>query len=118
MLNPSKHDRVCYEITGPERFTWPQIAQLAAKVWETEIEYFPITTEKMYELYERAGVPFKGNPESPLMHQAMGAEELTLQMEGYEQGYLDILSGHFKLITGREPQTLESVWREMKAQQA
>ena len=115
MQNTEKHDRVCYEITGPERFTWPQIVELAAKVWKTDLEYVPVTTEKMFELFERAGVPLKGNPDSPIMHQAMGGEELALQADGYEMGFLDIVSAHVKWITGNKPQPLESVWREMLA---
>jgi hypothetical protein len=45
------------------------------------------------------------------MYEAMGAEELTLQGDGYELGYLDMLSGHVELITGRKADSLETVWR-------
>ena len=111
MQAPEKHDRVVYEITGPERFTWPEIAQLASKVWNKTIEYVPVSTQRMFELFERAGAPFKGNPDSPIMYEAMGAEELTLQGDGYELGYLDVLSSHVELITGSKAEPLESVWR-------
>ena len=115
MQNTEKHDRICYEITGPERFTWPQIVRLAAKVWDVPLEYVPITTKKMFELFERAGIPLKGNPNSAIMHEAMGGEELVLQAEGYEMGFLDIVSAHVEWITGVKPQSLESVWRTMLA---
>jgi NAD(P)H dehydrogenase (quinone) len=114
MLSPEKHDRVVYEITGPERFTWPEIIDLASKVWETDLEYVSISTEEMLNIMEKVGIPFKGNPESDIMAQAMGAEELAYQADGYEMGFLDIVSAHVQWITGNKPQTLESVWREMK----
>jgi NAD(P)H dehydrogenase (quinone) len=114
LLAPHKHDRVIYEITGPERFTWPQIVELASKVWDTKLEYIPISTEEMLAIFEKVGVPFKGNPDSDLMHQAMGAEELAYQADGYEMGFLDIVSAHVQWITGNTPKSLETVWREMK----
>jgi len=61
MLNPEKHDRVCYEITGPELITFPKLAKLAAELWETPIEFSPITDEEMYALYDIIGVPREGN---------------------------------------------------------
>jgi NAD(P)H dehydrogenase (quinone) len=115
MLAPEKHDRVVYEITGPERFTWPEIIDVASKVWETDLKYIAISTEEMLDIMNKVGIPFKGNPDSEIMAQAMGAEELALQADGYEMGFLDIVSAHVQWITGSKPQSLESVWREMKA---
>jgi len=114
MLNPEKHDRVVYEITGPERFTWPEVIDLASEVWETDLAYVSISTAKMLESMQKAGIPLKGDPDSPLMYQAMGAEELAYQGDGYELGFLDVVSSHVKLITGEHAQNLESVWREKK----
>jgi NAD(P)H dehydrogenase (quinone) len=117
MLATDKHDRVTYEITGPERFTWPEIIDLASKVWETDINYVSVSTPEMFELMEKAGIPFHGNPDSDKMHEAMGAEELTLQADGYELGFLDVQSAAVKWITGFPAQSLESVWRELKGQE-
>lgn len=112
MLNPEKHDRVVYEITGPERFTWPEVIDLASKVWETDLAYVQISTAKMLKSMQKAGIPLKGDPDSPIMYQAMGAEELAYQGDGYELGFLDVVSSHVKLITGEYAQNLESFWRE------
>lgn len=115
MLSPEKHDRVVYEITGPERFTWPKLVELAAKVWETDLEYISISTEKMLDIMVRAGMPLKGDADSNILTHAMGAEELAYQADGYEMGFLDVVSAHVQWITGHKAQTVESVWREMKA---
>jgi NAD(P)H dehydrogenase (quinone) len=115
MLSPEKHQRVTYEITGPERLTWPEIIELGSKVWETNIEYVSISTQKMLEIMAKVGIPFKGNPDSEIMAQSMGAEELALQADGWEMGFLDILSAHVEIITGNKPQSLESFLRQMKA---
>jgi len=42
----------------------------------------------------------------------LGAEELAYQGDGYELGFLDVVSSHVKLITGEYAQNLESFWRE------
>ena len=114
MLSTEKHDRVVYEITGPERFTWPEVIDLASRVWETDLAYISISTTKMLESMQKAGIPLKGDPDSEVMYQAMGAEELAYQGDGYEMGFLDIVSSHVKWITGEHAQDLESVWRARK----
>lgn len=113
MLSPQKHDRVVYEITGPERMTFPALAKMAEQLWHKPIEYVPVTDQQMYDFFDRIGVQRAGDPSAKKDAQIFGSDELVPQFHAYEKGMLDVCSGHVKYITGNEPVALEVVLREM-----
>jgi NAD(P)H dehydrogenase (quinone) len=115
MTNPEKHHRVVYEVTGPERFTYPEFIALAGKIWNMDFEYIAISDEEMANLYAKVGVSLEPDPSSSFIPKTFGAKELTAQARAYEMGFLDIVSAHVEIITGEKPRTLESVMRELKA---
>jgi NAD(P)H dehydrogenase (quinone) len=118
MLNPERHDRVVYEITGSERYTFPEVAALASKLWNTPIEYVAVSDDEMYSIFEQLGVPKDGDPSQTFMPLIFGADELVQQFHAYEMGLLDITSAHVEFITGQKPRLLESVLQEMIAENA
>jgi NAD(P)H dehydrogenase (quinone) len=116
MLEPQKHHRVIYEITGPERLTFPQIAEISASVWGVPIQYMPVTDATMLEIFEKIGVTRNGDPTNPSIAHKFGWEELIPQCQAYESGLYDTLSGHVKYITGKEPETLEATLKRLIAE--
>jgi NAD(P)H dehydrogenase (quinone) len=111
MLAPEKHDRVVYEITGTDRFTFPELAKLGSKIFETDIEYIPISPEEMYSRYEKKGWLRHANAELPAPL-CFGSDELVHQWIAVEAGFQDLVSAHVEIITGRQPLGVES---ELKA---
>lgn len=77
MLSPEKHDRVCYEMTGSERFTFPQIASLASRLYGKPIEYRAVSPDEMWAMFDSLGVPRKGIPEAELVPVRFGSDELV-----------------------------------------
>jgi NAD(P)H dehydrogenase (quinone) len=114
MKNPEKHDRVVYEITGPEQFTFPELASLASKVFGTKIEYINISADDMQERYDQIGWPRDPDMSLP-QPTCFGSTELVTQFVADEAGFLDVVSGHVKLITGKAPQKFENFLREYAA---
>lgn len=124
MLAPEQHDRVVYEITGNERWTFPKVAELAEKLWKKPITYIPVSDEEKYKIYEQRNVPFEGIPTSKNLAIALGADELVKQFRAYEMGLLDVVSAHVEFITGKKPikfaSTLQDMidqWNTLKNQQ-
>lgn len=115
MLEPSKHSRVIYEITGPERLTFPQISSIASKVWGEHFEYMPVTDDTMQTIFEKIGVTADGDMSSQSLAHKFGWEELIPQCQAYESGLFDLVSGHVKFITGREPESLEATLKRLVA---
>jgi hypothetical protein len=52
-------------------------------------------------------------PDSPIIPVLNGSDEIVNQWVANDEGYLDILSHHAEFLTGRKPQSLESVLQEM-----
>ena len=115
MLAPAKHARVVYEITGPERFTLPKMAELARRLWNTNIEYIPMSNEDMYEAYFAMGAKREPDMSSNFPPVLFGADELVQQFVAFEEGYCDVVSASVELITGSKPASLESVVSSLMA---
>jgi NAD(P)H dehydrogenase (quinone) len=115
MLAPEKHDRVVYEITGPERLTNREITQIAARLFGKPIEYMPVSPGQMHEIFALMGAQRRPNPASDIPPVCFGSDELVNQWIAFDEGYCDILSYHVELITGRKPRSLASVLEELIA---
>ncbi len=111
LLDTARHDRVVYEITGPELLTFPQICRIGEEVFGKPIEYVPLTVEEQYADFKKMGfglAPDLSKP-VPLVY---GAEETIQQWIAHEQGRLEILSGHVEFITGRKPIDLRTYLKQ------
>lgn len=113
MCAPEKHDRVTYEISGPERLTFREISALAGDAFKRTIEYKHITADEMFARFERAGIPSEGDPSASDIGHLYGSNELVNQFVAYEQGYTDVLTAQVELITGRPPKTMADTIRKM-----
>lgn len=102
LLDTARHDRVVYEITGPELLTFPQICRIGEEVFGKPIEYVPLTVEEQYADFKKMGFSL-GTDLSKPVPLVYGAEETVQQWIAHEQGLLEILSGHVEFITGRKP---------------
>lgn len=115
MLNPEPHERVIYEITGSERFTFPELAELASKLWNTPIDYVAVSDDEMHGIYEKLGIPKQGDPSQTFMPLIFGSDELVKQFRAYDMNLLDICSAHVEIITGKKPKLLEAVLKDLIA---
>ncbi len=111
LLDTARHDRVVYEITGPELLTFPQICRIGEEVFGSMIEYIPLTTEEQYADFEKMGFSF-GTDLSKPVPLVFGADETVKQWIAHEQGFLDILSGHVEFLTGRPPMDLRTYLKQ------
>ncbi len=109
LLAPQEHDRVVYEITGPERLRLRDMAALGTELFGRTIDYVPITAEAMYAAFDALGVPRQGIPEASFVPVRFGADELVRNGVAIEAGYQDMLSHHVQYLTGRAPRSLRDV---------
>lgn len=98
LLNPGRHDRAIYEITGPELLTFQQICQIGEEVFGKSIDYSTLTVEEQYADFERLGFSFGTDLAKPVPW-VFGADETVKQWIAHEEGFLDILSGHVEFLT-------------------
>lgn len=100
LLAPQDHDRVVYEITGPEWLRLRDMAALGAELFGRPIDYVPITAEAIYAVFDALGVPRQGVPEASFVLVRFGADELVRNGVAIEAGNQDMLSHHVQYLTG------------------
>lgn len=114
--DPAPHHTAVYEISGREMFSFREMCALVSDVWNTPIEFIPMSFEERLAMFDAAGVPrtySEGMDPHPVFHY-WASDEMLSADRGYNGGFHEIVSGHVKLISGREPLLLRDILNEYK----
>ncbi len=114
LLEPEKHARVCYEITGPDLLSFRDIADMFSRLYNVPIGYKVITVDEMYAAFDSWGIPRAFNEESTHAAIAYGSDEIVSAYVAFDQGYHAILSHHVEFITGQKPASLRAIMEQAK----
>lgn len=114
LLEPDKHSRVNYEITGPELLSFRDIADMFSRLYRVPIGYKVITPKQMFEAFDAWGIPRGYDEDSTHPAASYGSEEIVSAYEAFDQGYHAILSHHVEYITGRKPIALGEIIAKAK----
>lgn len=100
VLTEMGHEGQAYDLTGPAALTYAQVAEILTRALQRTIRYVPITHEQQKQGALAAGIP-EGY-----------AEALVDLNRYYEKGGMSRVSPTVRLVTGREPITLEEFARD------
>jgi NAD(P)H dehydrogenase (quinone) len=112
VLTSSGHEGAAYEITGPELYTFADVAALASELGGKPVEYIAVTLEEKLAFFDAAGVPRE-------YLEGMANDDGTgvwgsLEMLSYERAirghYFSVCSHHVELLTGRPARSLREVF--------
>jgi uncharacterized protein YbjT (DUF2867 family) len=95
------HEGKTYNITTPDSASMRELAQIATKVTGNEYRYEPISDGEWIERWRA-----QGRPEWAL-------EAGLTSYEALRAGELDVVSGDYKKVTGREAATIAEVIAEL-----
>jgi NAD(P)H dehydrogenase (quinone) len=109
LLEPGRHSRVTYEITGPELLSFTDISRMFAALYDVPIEYVVVSPEEMYAKFDAWGIPrgYTEGATDPAV--TYGSEELVTAYVAFDQDYHAILSHHVQFITGKKPYPLHEI---------
>ncbi|MGO9588931.1 MAG: SDR family oxidoreductase [Candidatus Acidiferrales bacterium] len=112
VLTSSGHEGAAYEITGPELYTFVDVAALASELGGKPVEYVGVTPEEKLAFFDAAGVP-REYVEGMANDDGTGVWG-SLEMLSYERAirehYFSVCSHHVQLLTGRPAQSLREVF--------
>jgi NAD(P)H dehydrogenase (quinone) len=114
LLEPKRHSRVTYEITGPDLLSFKDIAGLFSRAYNVPIDYEVITPEELYATFDALGVPRGYTEDAPNPLVPYGSDEVVTAYIAFDQGYHAILSHHVEFITGKRPVPLREVIAKAK----
>ena len=103
LRDPALHGKT-YDLSGPDAYTFPEIAQLLSRILGQPVTYVPVAPED-----RRAELLRRGVPEF--------FAELLLSLEtGAEAGQMSAVTSTLKELLGHEPRTVEEFLIENAAQ--
>lgn len=116
LLDQEPHNGAVYEITGPALVTFPEIADLTAKVYDTPIKYVEVSVDERYARFDAMGIPrnyddaMEAHPDAHLWC----SEEMVTADIAFQADFHAIVSRHVHFITGQEAESLEAVYERCK----
>ncbi len=112
VLTSSGHEGAAYEITGPELYTFVDVAKLASELGGKPVEYVGVTPEQKLAFFDAAGVP-REYVEGMANDDGTGVWG-SLEMLSYERAirehYFSVCSHHVQFLTGRPARSLRDVF--------
>jgi len=97
-----RHANATYYITGPESLNYHEVAERISGVLEKKVEYVPIDDFSFFNTLKGFGVP------EPVAHM------LVKLYQFYRTNGASIVCGDFKILTGKEPRSVEQFFRDHK----
>lgn len=111
LLNKGENNAI-YDVTGPELFTYEQVAQIATEITGKPIRYINVTDEEMMEMWTKMGVPRttdNGMANSPV---PWSSEDMTSFGRAIRKGLMAAHSDAVEKLTGRKPRSLRELIQE------
>lgn len=112
VLTSPGHEGAAYEITGPELYTFLDVAKLASELGGKPVEYVGVTPEEKLAFFDAAGVP-REYVEGMANDDGTGVWG-SLEMLSYERAirehYFSVCSHHVRLLTGHAARSLRDVF--------
>jgi len=112
VLTSSGHEGAAYEITGPELYTFVDVAALASELGGKPVEYVGVTPGEKLAFFDAAGVP-REYVEGMANDDGTGVWG-SLEMLSYERAirehYFSVCSHHVQFLTGRPARSLRDVF--------
>lgn len=113
LRNPSAHENVAYNITGPELLTWAEVGAIASRLSGKAIEWRELTEEENFEMFDAMGIPRHPAGDEFEKTGVKGITWNSTDMVSFGKairlGELEVISGDFEKLTGRRPRSIEDV---------
>jgi NAD(P)H dehydrogenase (quinone) len=115
LLEAPKHAGAVYELSGPELFSFRQIAELASEVFNTPLEIQELSPEERLAYWDALGVPRDQSKavDHPDTLWISSDELVTGEAAIAQQGFQAVLTDHVQYLTGRKPRPFRSVLEEI-----
>jgi NAD(P)H dehydrogenase (quinone) len=110
------HENRIYNITGPERVTFREVAAMAAEFGGRPIQHRSVSDEEKLAFFDSLGVPrvIEGD-EPPAGPIPWPSEEMVSFERAIREGFFDVISDDVERLTGRKPRSLRQVFEQHAA---
>lgn len=117
VLTGEGEENRAYDITGPERLPFREIAALAAEFTGKPVRYELTDADGLYAIFDALGVPREPVDNLVVGDNPWNSNDIVSLELAVRAGYFDIASDDFERLTGRKPRSLRALF-EAKAPHA
>ncbi|MFM1886750.1 MAG: hypothetical protein RL026_1907 [Pseudomonadota bacterium] len=112
LTQPGRHERVAYDITGPELSSFPLAVKLAEELSGRHIDYQRVDDAAMFAYFDSLGVPRHASDDPTGAIIPWSSDDMVTFGQSIREGFFNVLTDHVERITGRRPRTLRSVMEQ------
>ncbi len=98
------HEGKTYNITGPERISFRDIANLVSELSGKPIEYIETTDEELYAMFDSMGVPRSAQDDLVVNGFGWCSDDMVSFEATIRAGDFDVISDDFENLTGKKPE--------------
>ncbi|MFO7277709.1 MAG: SDR family oxidoreductase [Pseudomonadota bacterium] len=109
ILTTPGHENRAYDLTGPELFTYRQVAELISELAQVPVEYVPVDDEGMFAHFDSLGVPRHASDDPAQGPIPWCSTDMVSFARAIREGFFDVKTDHVERITGHPPRTLREV---------
>jgi NAD(P)H dehydrogenase (quinone) len=116
LADPAFHANATYEISGPDLFTFRQIAELAQEVFDRPISINEVTAEERLAFWDSMGIPRTRESHDAIHQDAewIASDELISgEIAIAQMGFQGIVTDHVWMLTRRQPRRFRSYLEEV-----
>jgi NAD(P)H dehydrogenase (quinone) len=109
VLSGGNHTNRAYQITGPHRETFAEVAQMMNEIVGCSIKLVETDDEGMYAMWDAMGIPREPVDDQSVAGIPWNSDDMVSFERALREGYLDICSGDVELLTGRKPRSVRQM---------
>lgn len=110
VLTSEGHENAVYEITGPELWSFPELAALISETSGQPVRFESTDEDGLYAFWDSLGVPRQPVDDHVVDGIPWNSDDMVSFETAIRAGHFAILTDHMKRLTGREPRSLRTLF--------
>jgi NAD(P)H dehydrogenase (quinone) len=109
VLTGSGHENKVYDITGPDRQNFAEVAALLAEITGRPLQLIETDDAGMYAMFDAMGIPREPVDDQTVSGIPWNSDDMVSFEAAIRGGWLDILSDDVERLTGHKPRSVRQM---------
>lgn len=109
VLTGSGHEHAAYHVTGPNRETFAEVAEMLSEITGCAVVLEETNDEGMYAHFDALGIPRKPVDDQAVAGIPWNSEDMVSFERAIREGYLDICTDDVERLTGRKARSVREL---------
>lgn len=105
VLSTSGHENRVYNITGPERLRFRDVAEIVGDVAGVALPYEEVSSNDMYAMLDAIGIPREAKDDLVVGGFPWSSDDMVSFERAIHDGYFDVISNDVEKLLGRPPES-------------